>query len=189
MFQSIIYSLVEKIIPPAKAEARWVGNTLTVAFHAATPPRLWQTSLDHGSTMDVVLEPLEAQWVIGIRGKANETQAIAAFANRDDAVQSFRVFQRALFSRPRGKNGRWSWVPPFFAGALVVWITLVAYMPLMRLSFRLGLVGVSSSTGLQAQGQKTAEQRQEAEAPSFPQGRPPSGVPVDADQALNPPPA
>ncbi|MDE1900668.1 MAG: hypothetical protein KGI37_03355 [Alphaproteobacteria bacterium] len=150
-----------------KTEARCVGATLTVGFHAANPPLIWRFDLERNHSFTLALQGEDGDWELGVTSPRGDFYPVVHFVAREDAEEAFAKVEKILSRRRFG-----------FLGGVARALLYVAVAALV-ITGGVGLFGLYAShtqsaspiAGVAAPGQ----------TPRF-------GVPLPANQILQPPP-
>ena len=140
--------------------AKLVGNTLVAVFRASDPSLIWKFDLERNHSFTLALQGEEGDLELGVTSPKGEFYSVARFASREDAEEAFAAVQKVLMKK------RWCRMKGWLAWAIGIAILILLIMFIGR------IIGGHSSVGSSAASQNNL----------------PQGVPLPADQILEPPP-
>jgi hypothetical protein len=143
-------------------EAKRVGSTLVAIFRASKPELIWKFDLERNHSFTLALQGDEGDLELGVTSPKGEFYPIARFAAREDADEAFLAVQKVLM---KGKCSRAACLLKW-AGGLVLLLLIATFVAALMVGRGLGVGQVWSSSAPVIQ----------------------NGVPLPADQVLQPPP-
>jgi hypothetical protein len=161
-------------------DVRLVRSSLVASFAKATPPLVWNFDLKQTPSFTLALQGDDGdEWELGVMSLSGDFSPVARFPVREDAEEALAAVSAAL------ANGRFGWV----VGTLRI-------LGLIVLGLLIVQFGLSALVGLMHRGpQRPFVERDMMGAPPQPiapsslplTSPPPNGVPLPADEVLQPP--
>jgi len=147
-------------------EAKRVGSTLVAVFRNSNPCLVWKFDLERNHSFTFALQGEEGDLELGVTSPKGEFYSVARFAAREDADEAFTAVQKVLMKRVGigWLTGLLKWI----AGVLLV-LLIVVLLGGYLVKHTLNLLNSASSSV----AAKHVIQ---------------NGVPMPADQVLQPPP-
>jgi cbb3-type cytochrome oxidase subunit 3 len=159
-----------------KLDVRRVKSSLVATLSKANPPLIWRFDLERNHSFTLALQGQDNEWELGVTSPRGEFNPVARFPLREDAEEALAAIGREL------AKGRLRWV-----GCLLKAIGVLAL--LFFIAVLVWSIVLRTSQNRLTQLDTPPEQ---AQAGSEPVSPPPpevkNGIPLPADQVLQPPP-
>jgi len=145
-------------------QAKLVGSTVVAAFRNSNPSIVWKFDLERNHSFTLALQGEEDDFELGVTSSKGEFYSVARFASREEAEEALLAIQKVLMKK------KWSRLRTVLTGAVGLFAIIVVY------SFLNNLAG---HTVLRKAPVNTSAPNQPAQIEN--------GVPMPADQVLQPP--
>lgn len=142
-------------------QAKLVGSTLVAAFHTSNPNLIWKYDLERNHSFTLTLQGEDGDFELGVTSPKGEFYAVARFATREDAEEALAAVQKVLMKRNSTSTGWWKVLTATVLSLALLFIIFVLWVNLR-----------SVDTALNSTGKVKIRE----------------GVPLPADQILQPPP-
>ena len=153
--------------------AKLVGTNLVASFSCANPPLIWKFDLERNHSFTIALQGEEGDWELGITSPKGEFYPVTHFLSREDAEEAMAKVEKTLTKKRRAKGSLLLKLLVFLLIMLIlVFFACVGFGVYLVKHPDSALSYLTPSLPLE-QGLKPAE--------------PIPGVPIPADQILNPP--
>ncbi len=146
-----------------QVEVKRVGSTLVAVFRTSTPHLIWKFDLERHHSFTLAMQGEEGDLELGVTSTKGEFYPIARFTSREDADEAFRAVQKILMKKKCG----WFACMMKWLGALVLLCLITILAGVMYVGRGLPLSALWPAAG-----------------PVHIH----NGVPMPADQVLQPPP-
>jgi hypothetical protein len=151
-----------------KTLAKIKGSTLTVGFHSAKSPLIWRFDLDRNHSFTFSLQGDEGDWELGVTSVKGDFSPVAHFDEREDAEEALDIVEKTLSRKGSGTT-------------LV--LKALGYVGLLAASTALVVFIIATALTHRAHDPHAALTAN----PSHPVVQEQDGVPMSADDVLQPP--